>query len=234
MLDSVARSQIFFTPGKRRGYDLLMTDTARCDLGSSARAITTLLNRVNGGGEGAFGRLVDAVYDDLRRGAAKRMRKEFDGPLAALTESPTAVAHQAILQLQKQRTQWKHADHFFAIATRLLDYVISDYKKQRMALKRGQGRRHHGHRERVDALDNHPATEHPEQLDKGLDAVAVIQALHEQHPRKAEVVTLHVIAGRSMPDVARLIGVSMPTAERDWKFAKAWMRNYLDVNGAFI
>jgi RNA polymerase sigma factor (TIGR02999 family) len=207
-----------------------MNDAAQRDLDSSARAITTLLNQLNGGGEGAFGRLVDGVYDDLRRVAAKRMRREFDGPLAALTESPTAVVHQAIVKLREQRTQWKDADHFFAIATRLLGYVISDYKKQRIALKRGRGRRHGGHDERLDAFANHPAPRHPDHLPDGLDAVAVIQALHEQHPRKAEVVTLHVIAGRSMPDVARLIGISLPTAERDWKFAKAWMRNYLDVN----
>jgi RNA polymerase sigma factor (TIGR02999 family) len=209
-----------------------MNDAAQRDLESSARAITMLLDRVNGGGEGAFGRLVDAVYDDLRRVAAKRMRREFDGPLAALTECPTAMVHQAVVKLREQRTQWKDADHFFAIATRLLGYVISDYKKQRIALKRGQGRCHRGHDERLDAIADPPATEHPDRFGEGLDAVAVIEALHDQHPRKAEVVTLHVIAGRPMPDVARMIGISLPTAERDWKFAKAWMRNYLDVNGA--
>ena len=66
---------------------------------------------------------------------------------------------------------------------------------------------------------------------EGFEAVAVIQALDEQHPRKAEVVTLRVLAGRSMPDIARMIGVSLPTAERDWKFAKAWIRNYLAGGG---
>ena len=66
----------------------------------------------------------------------------------------------------------------------------------------------------------------------GLSAIAVIEALHERYPRKAEVVTLHILAGRSMPDVAKMIGVSLPTAERDWKFAKAWMRDYLKANGA--
>jgi RNA polymerase sigma factor (TIGR02999 family) len=235
-VDAIPRRRIFFAPqGMSRLWSSdgrLVNNAAQGDLGDSARAITMLLNRVNGGGEGAFGQLVDAVYDDLRRVAAKRMRKEFDGPLAALTESPTAVVHQAVLKLREQRTQWKDADHFFAIATRLLGYVISDYKKQRMALKRGQGRRHRGGDGRLDALADHPAGEHLDQGDEGLDAVAVIQALHEQHPRQAEVVTLHVIAGRSMPDVARLIGMSLPTAERDWKFAKAWIRNYLDVNGA--
>jgi RNA polymerase sigma factor (TIGR02999 family) len=198
-------------------------------LDRSARSVTMLLNQVNGGGEGAFGRLVVAVYDDLRRVAAKRMRREFDGPLAALTESPTALVDQAILKLREQRTQWKDGDHFFAIATRLLGYVIGDYKKQRMALKRGRGRRNPGHHELLDA---HCETEKPEQPHEGLDAVAVIEALHERHPRKAEVVTLRVLAGQSMPDVARIMDISLPTAERDWRFAKAWIRDYLEADGA--
>ena len=197
-------------------------------LDDSAQAITMLLNDVNGGGEGAFGRLVEAVYDDLRRVAAKRMQREFNRPLAALTESPTALVHQAILKLREQRAQWTDGDHFFAIATRLLGYLIGDYKKQRMALKRGGGRRNLGQHEWLDA---HPAKEPPEQPDERLAALAVIQALHERHPRKAEVVTLRVLADRSMPDIARMIGISLPTAERDWKFAKAWMRDYLQAHG---
>ena len=66
----------------------------------------------------------------------------------------------------------------------------------------------------------------------GLQAVDVIEALHERYPRKAEVVTLRVLAGRSMPEIAKTIGVSLPTAERDWKFAKAWIRNHVQATGA--
>jgi hypothetical protein len=33
-------------------------------LEKSAQSVTVLLNEVNGGGEGAFGRMVVAVYDD--------------------------------------------------------------------------------------------------------------------------------------------------------------------------
>ena len=205
-----------------------MTRAVQPDLQSAARSITTLLNHVNGGNEAAFGSLVDAVYDDLRRVAAKRMRREFDGPLAGLTESPTAVVHQAILRLREQRSEWKDRDHFFAIATRLLSYVIADYKKRRMAIKRGRGRRDN----RDEALlEAKPGTQRCDEDQVAFDAVAVIDALHERHPRKAEVVTLHVLAGRSMTETASMIGVSLPTAERDWKFAKVWIRDYLRGHG---
>ena len=189
------------------------------------RTITALLSGVNRHDEGAFARLVDVVYDDLRRVAAGRMRREFNRPIAALTESPTALVHRAILQLREQRARWQDRDHFFAIATRLLGYVIGDYKKRRLAAKRGGGRRV---AEPVERLENRPAPKREEY--DGPQAVEVIGALHEHHPRKAEVVTLHVLAGRPMPEVARMIGVSLPTAERDWKFAKAWIRDYIQSN----
>ena len=207
-----------------------MNTTPESRLNDAARPITTLLNQANGGGEGAFGRLVVAVYDDLRGVAARRMRREFHRPLAELTESPTGLVHQAVLKLREQRMQWKDGDHFFAVATRLLGYVIGDYKKHRMALKRGRGRRNPGHLELLEAHLVEP--ESPEPVGHGLDAVAVIEALHQRHPRKAEVVTLRILADRSMPDIARMIGISVPTAERDWKFAKAWIRNYLEADGA--
>jgi RNA polymerase sigma factor (TIGR02999 family) len=209
-----------------------MNGAAEPRLQDSARSITTLLNQINGGGDdGAFGRLAVAVYDDLRRVAARRMRRDFDGPLAAPTETPTGLVDHAILKLREQRMQWKDGDHFFAIATRLLGYVIGDYRKQRMAVKRGRGRRNPRRDERLDT--QLVAAARPEQqVDEKLKAVVVVQALHERHPRKAEVVTLRVLADRSVSDIARMIGISLPTAERDWKFAKAWIRDYLDAHGA--
>jgi RNA polymerase sigma factor (TIGR02999 family) len=205
-----------------------MTKAVQSDLETAAASITTLLNHVNRGNDAAFGELVDAVYDDLRRVAAKRMRREFDQPLARLTESPTAIVHQAILRLREQRSQWKDSDHFFAIAARLLSYVISDYRKRRLALKRGGGRR--GQKEER-LLGDRADTRQPDEDLDAFNAVAVIEALHDRHPRKAEVVTLHVLAGRSMAETAKMIGVSLPTAERDWKFARVWIRDYLVAKG---
>ena len=43
------------------------------------------------------------------------------------------------------------------------------------------------------------------------------------HERKARVVSLRYFAGLSMPEVAELLGISLATAERDWRFARAWI-----------
>ena len=93
----------------------------------AGRSITTLLQRVNEGRNEDFSRLVDMVYSDLRRVAAKRMRRGFDCPLDSLTEGPTALVHDVIPGAAPGSTrQWKNGDHFFAIATLLLNHVIGD------------------------------------------------------------------------------------------------------------
>ena len=77
-----------------------MNGTPEPTFDASARSVTMLLNDVNGGGKAAFERLIVAVYDDMRRVAAGRMKREFRQSLPALTESPTGIVHQAVLKLR--------------------------------------------------------------------------------------------------------------------------------------
>jgi RNA polymerase sigma factor (TIGR02999 family) len=205
-----------------------MTHPRQDETKGSARSITTLLKQVNDGGNEAFSRLVDMVYGDLRRVAANRMRRGFDCPIDSLTEGPTALVHEAVLKLRRQHAQWKNGDHFFAIATRLLNHIIGDYKRRRLALKRGRG---HRYQVNIDRLSEHSVAYDRADPGEILDDIAVIQALHEHHPRQAEVVTLRFLTGRSMPEIAGMMGVSLTTVERDWKFARAWMRDYLGSIG---
>lgn len=60
----------------------------------------------------------------------------------------------------------------------------------------------------------------PEQvlaLSEALDRFAVVE------PRKAELVTLRFFGGLPMPEAADALGVSLPTAERWWAFARSWL-----------
>jgi hypothetical protein len=58
-----------------------------------------------------------------------------------------------------------------------------------------------------------------------------IDALHKNYPRAAEVMSLHVFAKNSLPSIAKLIDVSLSTLEKDWRFAKVWMKDYYRSNG---
>ena len=200
-----------------------------------ARDLTQLLDRLNGGESGAFARLVDLVYADLRRIAGKRMAERFDQPAAALTLSATAIVNDTVMELRRQRVQWQNADQFFAIATRLIERLISGYRKQRNAQKRGGGQRGAG-LNGIDAADDRAGSAGSARIagdvhspdSATFTAVAdALRRLHEAYPRKAEVVTLHILCGHPLSKVKDMIEVGQATVERDWAFAKKWLAREL-------
>jgi DNA-directed RNA polymerase specialized sigma24 family protein len=81
----------------------------------------------------------------------------------------------------------------------------------------------------VELADWHTVAQAPEQvlaLNEALDRFAVVE------PRKAELVTLRFFGGLSMPEAADALGVSLPTAERWWAFARSWLyAELLDPEG---
>lgn len=179
------------------------------------------MGELAGGRQDAFASLVEAVYSDLHAIAEGRLRPRFGDRLRAMTISPTVLAHDAAMALLEQRTEWKNRDQFFALATRLMIRMITDYQRARLAQKRGGGRRGAP----LDEID--PATP-TTKLDTDLDStLRTIETLHDLYPRKAEVVTLHVVGGHPLPRIAEMVGVSLPTVERDWRFAKAWLADRL-------
>ena len=50
----------------------------------------------------------------------------------------------------------------------------------------------------------------------GIDRFAVLE------PRKAELVKLRYFIGMTIEDAADTLGISAPTAKRDWPYARAW------------
>jgi RNA polymerase sigma factor (TIGR02999 family) len=188
--------------------------------GSPERHLTTLLEQLNQARPGAFAELVGAVYDDLRAIAAGRMHAQFQGRLDRLTMPPTAIVHDAVVRLRAQRAAWKNAEQFFAVATRLLQQLILDYRKHRLREKRGAG-------DRGVALDAARDVGRPDAGPAGVDTLDLISRLHDKHPRAAEVVTLRVLCGMSLPEIADRMNVAVNQVKSDWRFARAWLRTRL-------
>ena len=61
-----------------------------------------------------------------------------------------------------------------------------------------------------------------ENWSRSMRALTSLEALDA---RKCRVVELRYIAGLSIEESARTLGISSATAERDWRFAKAWLRH---------
>jgi RNA polymerase sigma factor (TIGR02999 family) len=172
--------------------------------------VTALLLAWSDGDQEAASRLIEAVYDELRRVARRHLRGERDHSLA-----PTALVHEAYLKLVDQRrVRWQNRAHFFGIAAQLMRRILVDHARSRAAAKRG--------RDRTVCLDAADAATPPFDvdilaLDAALDKLGALDA------RQSKLVELRFFAGLTVEEVAATLDVAPITVKRDWAHARAWL-----------
>jgi len=188
--------------------------------------------------DGAAGRggsteeLTPLVYQELRelaRGYFKALRPGF-------TLRPTELVNEACLHLLKHSTgAWDSPEHFRAIATRKIWQVIVDRLRRRASAKRGgyapaaDGKSPDTPWQRI-ALDSLRIEWRDRQVEL-LDLSDALEDLAQQSPRVKEAVVLHWFGGMRYADVARILGVSVSTVEKDFRYALAWLNRRLSERG---
>ena len=63
-----------------------------------------------------------------------------------------------------------------------------------------------------------------------LDLIALDQALsrlHDEDQRVARIVEMSYFAGMEREEIAAVVGISVPTVDRDLRFARAWLNRVL-------
>lgn len=180
--------------------------------------ITQILDAAANGDRVAFHELLPRVYDELRTLAARQLASEQPGQ----TLQPTALVHEAFLRLVgdpvgQTSNAAKFADrrYFFAAAAEAMRRILIDNARRKKTVKHG------GDMKRLDLETFNPAA--PEE-DSYLEALSkALDGLAAEDPMAAELVNLRWFAGRSMPEVAELMGLSLRSAERQWAYARAWL-----------
>ena len=160
--------------------------------------------------------LVPAVYDELRRIAARYLRRELPGN----SLQPTALVHEAFLKLAGQyRVDWQGRTHVLAIGAKAMRRILVDHAKRKRRVKHGGGLK------RIE-LDESTALspEHDEDLlavDEALEKLAGIDE------RQATIVELRFFGGMTVGEVADALGLSKRTVESEWTMVRAWLRREL-------
>jgi RNA polymerase sigma factor (TIGR02999 family) len=189
--------------------------------GGQDSAITAMLAQWHRGDRFAEDRLMRCIYPVLRDMARAQVRRNS----RVLTLSATELAHEAYERLAPQRgVDWKNRDHFFAIAATVIRRVVVDYLRERNAEKRGGGMP-------FTPLDDISMAEMPSQPDM-VDWLAVDQALTEladSDPDCARVVELRLFSGLGMEQIAAVMGSSTATVGRQWRFARSWLAERLEI-----
>jgi RNA polymerase sigma factor (TIGR02999 family) len=181
--------------------------------------VTHILSAIERGDPSAADQLLPLVYDELRRLAAQRLAHESPGQ----TLQATALVHEAYVRLvgSGEPPRWEGCGHFFAAAAEAMRRIVIDRARHKQTRKAGGGRR------RLDLDDIEPALEE-EDGDRLLDLDEALRQLEAEDPRKAELVKLRFFAGLTAEQAAAALGVSTSTAEKDWAYARSWLRVAID------
>lgn len=167
------------------------------------------------------GRLMQAIYGELRHIAAQRLARELKAPL-----TPTELVHETWLRLKPGDAPIADRNAFLRLASVAMRNLLVDQARERMANKR------HAIRQAITVsvlADDSPSVMADARL---LDLDRAIDELARSHPRAAEAVALRAFAGLDLADLASALDVSLATAKRDLAFGRAWLAEALMEHGA--
>jgi RNA polymerase sigma factor (TIGR02999 family) len=176
---------------------------------------TRLLHAWRGGDGEALAALLPRVYDALREIAAARLRSREGHTL-----QPTALVHEALLRLIGGAPDWHDRVHFLAVASLRMRAVLVDHARAQAAAKRGGG---------AQAVTL-SAWEGAQTGTDGVEVLALHAALEHlagHDERAARIVEMTYFGGMERTEVAAALGLSVPTVDRDLRFAKAWLNRAL-------
>jgi RNA polymerase sigma-70 factor, ECF subfamily len=178
--------------------------------------ITQLLQLTNQGDAAAATQLLDVVYTELHRLAARYM----SGERVDHTLQTTGLVHEAYLRLfgSDAPVAMHDSGHFFAVAATQMRRILVDHARQRSAQKRK------GISIPIDEA-YHISSGRDEDLIELDDA---LRELSEVDPEASQVVELRFFGGYTDKETAEILGKNIAKVRRDWEFARSWLHARLD------
>jgi RNA polymerase sigma factor (TIGR02999 family) len=179
--------------------------------------ITLMLIELTDGNQDVVDQILPHIYGELRRLAGSYLRRERSDH----TLQPTALVHEAYMKLVDQRqVKWQNRAHFFGIAAQVMRRILMDHARKHKAEKRG------GEADKL-PLEDEILVVSTNRSDQLLALDEALETLAKLDPQKAKIVELRYFGGLSIEETAEVIGVSVPTINRQWRTAKAWLYGQL-------
>jgi RNA polymerase sigma factor (TIGR02999 family) len=182
--------------------------------------VTELLVNCRKGDKKALDEMLPLVYQELRRIAVNRLRRERPDH----TLQPTALVNEAYMRLIDQTSvQWQNRAQFFGLAAEMMRRILVNHAHHHQAAKRGGGALRVSLEVAGNSFDRNDVN--LLELDEALKSLAVID------PRQSQIVELKFFGGLTVAEMAEVLRVSADTIERDWKMARAWLRVEISKEG---
>ena len=180
--------------------------------------VTRILSQIESGDPSAAELLLPLIYDELRKLAAAKLAHEKPGQ----TLQATGLVHEAYIRLVDvdMVQHWNSRGHFFGAAAEAMRRILVENARRKGREKRG------GSLQRHDFCDVDPASNEAKveilELDEALTQLAF------EHPEKAQLVQLRYFGGLTLVEAASALSISTATADRYWRYARAWLAQRLD------
>ena len=185
---------------------------------TAPRNVTALLGDWCRGDHEALEQLLPLVYAELRRMAARHLRRERGNH----TLQPTALVHEVYLRLVDQRrVDWQSRAQFFGASAQIMRRILVDHARRHRAGKRGDGMP-------CMSIDEAAEVAAPNEF----PVLALDQALgrlEKTDPELAKIVELRAFGGLTIDEAAHVLQVSPSTAKREWRTARAWLNRELGL-----
>lgn len=154
------------------------------------------------------------VYSRLKAMAGRQLASAR----ADSTLDTTALVHELYLRVCKNReVVFQHSSQFFTYAARAMRHLLLDRARDRLRQRAG------GDWTRVTLTDGNQQLA-LESAEQALALDAALRRLEETDTRAAQVLELHYFAGLTIPQVAETLNVAHSTIDRDWRFARAFLK----------
>ncbi len=178
------------------------------------RDMTAMLRAWGEGEPGAAERLTEFVYAQVRAMARRNLRQAS----GRVSLQPTELAHEMFVRLLDAEIAWRDRRHFYGVVSAALRNLLVDTARARASGKRGGDMLHVTLSAAEDVAEE---IRDPLALD---EALRELRALDE---RKHEIIELHYLLGFKREEIAGIVGISVPTVDRDLRFAKTWLQDRL-------
>lgn len=182
-----------------------------------AEQISLLLEQWSGGDRSALNQLLPVVYEELRRLGRSYLHTR---PHQSVLE-PTVLVHEVWMKInEKQGLSIHNRSQFYAFSATIMRGILVDHMRRQRAVKRG------GH-QLVTNFDDAALPSSDLQAVDLLELDDALMRLGKINPRCVQMVEMRFFGGLTIAECAEALKTSHATLEREWTFARAWLRREL-------
>ncbi|MFM8783895.1 MAG: ECF-type sigma factor [Phycisphaerales bacterium] len=183
--------------------------------------------------------LFDEIMGELRLLSALYMKTHPP----EVTLQPTVIVSEAFIRLANHKPEdFKDEDDFRATASVILRQVFAERAKKRMEEKKRMAEQAEARKREAAAAAAAPKSTPGKDSDLAefqgaspeltLALESALEALSERDDRAARVAELRIFGSLPMTAVASIVGGTVAAAEKDWRFAKAFLQKHIQDHGA--